>query len=60
VADQLQHTDPASQSEHIVFTGRRGFIDTGTKQSVDDRLEREWEKYEKYDHENIKSYSSRP
>jgi len=40
-----------------VFTGRRGFIDTGTKQSVDDRLEREWEKY---DHENIKSYSSRP
>jgi len=39
--DQSQHTAPADQSEHIVLYRRRGFIETGTKQSITDRLGRE-------------------
>jgi len=39
--DQSQHTIPASQSEHSVLLRRRGFIETGTKQSIADRLGRE-------------------
>jgi len=38
---QSQHTASADQSEHIVLFRRRGFIETGTKQSVTDRLGRE-------------------
>jgi len=41
VLDQSQHTDPADQSEHRVLYWRRGFIETGSKQSVTDRLGRE-------------------
>jgi len=36
VLDQSQHTTPANQSGG----GRRGFIETGTKQIVTDRLGR--------------------
>ncbi|XDV49752.1 hypothetical protein PO909_018940 [Leuciscus waleckii] len=39
--DQSQHTAPADQSEHSVLFRRRGFIETGSKQSVTDRLGRE-------------------
>jgi len=39
--DQSQHAGPADQSEYIEFFGRRGFIETGTKQNVSDRLTRE-------------------
>ena len=39
--DQSQHTDPADQSEHSVLFRRRGFIETGSKKSVTDRLGRE-------------------
>jgi len=39
--DQSQHNDPANQSEYCVLFRRRGFIETGSKQSVTDRLGRE-------------------
>jgi len=39
--DQSQHTGPADQSEHIALFRTRGFIETGTKQRVTDRLRRE-------------------
>jgi len=39
--DQSQHTNPAGQSELIMLFRRRGFVETGTKQSVTDRLGRE-------------------
>jgi len=36
--DQSQHTAPADQSEYSVLFRRRGFIETGTKQSITDGL----------------------
>jgi len=35
---QSQHTVPADQSEHSVLFRRRDFTETGSKQSVTDRL----------------------
>jgi len=62
VFDQSQHTNPADQSEHSVLFRRRGFIETGTKQSVTDSLGREepqqWRILE-FDHSSMKTYSSR-
>jgi len=41
MVDQSQHSSPADQSEHTALFRRRGFIETGTKHSVTDRLGRE-------------------
>jgi len=41
LVDQLQPTAPADQSEHIALSRRRGFIETGSKQNISDRLGRE-------------------
>jgi len=54
---------PVDQSEHTVLFRRRGFIETGTKQSVTDRLGREelnnGEYEENNQHSSRKTCSSR-
>lgn len=64
---QSQRTGPADQSEHISYFGRRGFIKTGTKEVIGDRLGKEVLQLCKYvknnaflEQSSMKAYSSTP